>query len=123
MIVNTIIARHSDGLFLAENYEGSDDRVAIAKRKIKQLLKASLPYEEDHLRKADVDSLSLLYFISNFLILMNNSYKMHDGVIYMALCERNYPIKLANSFLEELRSGFQEVKVISDSSLKNEYRS
>ena len=61
MIANTIIARHSDGLFLAENYEGTDDRVAIAKRKIKQLLKASIPYEEDHLRKADVDALSLLY--------------------------------------------------------------
>lgn len=60
MIVNTIIARHSDGLFLAENYEGNDDRVALAKRKVKQLLKANITYEEDHLRKADVDSLCLL---------------------------------------------------------------
>lgn len=63
MIVNTIIARHADGLFLAENYEGNDERVSIAKRKIKQLLKVSIPYEEDHLRKADVDNLSLLYFL------------------------------------------------------------
>ena len=60
MILNTIIARHADGLFLAENLEGSDDRVAIAKRKIKQLLKVSIPYEEDHLRKANVDNLDLL---------------------------------------------------------------
>jgi len=95
MILNTIIARHADGLFLAENLEGSDDRVAIAKRKIKQLLKVSIPYEEDHLRKANVDNLDLFY-------------KMHDGVIYMALCEKNYPIKLANSFLEELHAGFQQ---------------
>ena len=63
MIVNTIIARHSDGLFLAENYDGTDERVAIAKRKIKQLLKVSIPYEEAHLRKADVDNLCLLYQI------------------------------------------------------------
>ena len=34
---------------------------------------------------------------------------MHEGVIYMALCERNYPIKLANSYLEELHAGFQQV--------------
>ncbi len=34
---------------------------------------------------------------------------MHDGVIYMALSERNYPIKLANSYLEELHAGFQQV--------------
>jgi len=47
---------------------------------------------------------------------------MHDGVIYMALCERNYPVKLANSYLEELRSGFQEVKVICSSTLTNEIK-
>lgn len=61
MILNTIIARHSDGLFLAENYEGTDDRVIVAKRKVKQLLKVSIPYEEDHLRKLEVDNYYLLY--------------------------------------------------------------
>jgi len=109
MILNTIIARHADGLFLAENLEGSDDRVAIAKRKIKQLLKASIAYEEDHLRKANVDNLDLFY-------------KMHDGVIYMALCEKNYPIKLANSFLEELHAGFQQ-EVRSHYGTSVDYRS
>lgn len=35
MIFDTIIARHSDGLFLAESYDDTSDGVVIAKRKVK----------------------------------------------------------------------------------------
>ena len=59
MIFDTIIARHSDGLFLAETYDENHDNIAKAKRKVKNLLRVSLSYEEDSLRSVEVEGYHL----------------------------------------------------------------
>lgn len=60
MIFDTIIARHTDGLFLAESYEESNEGVVRAKRKVKQLLKVSLPYEERNFHLVEVEGYHLV---------------------------------------------------------------
>ncbi len=42
MIHTTFIARLSDGLMLAENYEDSNETLIESKRKVKQLLKSQI---------------------------------------------------------------------------------
>lgn len=42
MIHTTFIARLSDGLMLAENYEDSNESLIESKRKVKQLLKSQI---------------------------------------------------------------------------------
>jgi hypothetical protein len=61
MIFDTIIARHSDGLFLSETYDENSEGIAKAKRKVKQLLKVSISYEEDVLRTVEVEGYHLQY--------------------------------------------------------------
>lgn len=55
MIFDPIIARHSDGLFLAETYDETNESIPRAKRKVKQLLKVSIPYEEATFKSVAVE--------------------------------------------------------------------
>lgn len=59
MIFDTIIARQSDGLFLAEVIDESKEEVGKAKRKVKQLLKFSLSTDGALLKSVEVESFNM----------------------------------------------------------------
>eukprot|EP01114_Cavostelium_apophysatum_P009951 TRINITY_DN2328_c0_g1_i1.p1 TRINITY_DN2328_c0_g1~~TRINITY_DN2328_c0_g1_i1.p1 ORF type:complete len:179 (+),score=27.85 TRINITY_DN2328_c0_g1_i1:83-619(+) len=95
MTILTLIARLSDGLMLSEAMDSADDKVADvdafrtqAKKIIKSLSRKSPT-------KMTVET-GNYYFC----------YIIEGDIVYLTLCERSYPKKLAVKFLEELQKEF-----------------
>jgi len=94
----TFLARIQDGLILVETWEqqGNDgSSVSEHKQKAKQLLKKV----RDGPSRLSVD-------------LDNSSYCFHylieEGVVFLTLCEKSFPRKLAFAFLDDVHRAFME---------------
>jgi len=98
----TFIARSCDGLILVETWDDSNKVQPQQKQQAKQLLRKMHNMPD----KCSVDGAGDYMF----------HYTMFNGVVYMALFDKNYPKNLAFAFLEDISRLFQE-------ELKREYGS
>eukprot|EP00744_Colponema_vietnamica_P020540 GILI01029211.1.p1 GENE.GILI01029211.1~~GILI01029211.1.p1 ORF type:complete len:225 (+),score=50.72 GILI01029211.1:83-757(+) len=99
MVRRTYIARATDGFILVETMDDRDPALQQYKQVVKQLLKKLSRGPA----KCSVDSGPFVFH-----------YIIEDGVIYMTLCDKSYPKRLAFQFLDEIYKGFLE-------ELKREY--
>lgn len=105
----TFIARQSDGLVLTETWDATSNAIlASYRQQAKQILKRM----RNAPPRSSVDSDNFVFHSI-----------CHDGLIYMTLCERAYPDRLAFVFLEEVQKAFEEELKVEFGTHSVDYRS
>ncbi|KAG0236570.1 SNAP receptor [Actinomortierella wolfii] len=94
MVKTTMIARVSDALPLAEPMD--DDQMEKELREYKS--QAKLIFRKLNMNSAPRCSIESGSYVFHYII--------DHGIVYLCICERNYPRKLAFSYLEDLSKEF-----------------
>lgn len=120
-----MISRTRDGLLLCASMDNDNHARELEpfKKKARQLIQSCVGTE--NCQPTNVEDpplyflLVLLYFSSNIIFMKSlfsnilfslvtiNRYHIRNGVMYLALCEKAYPKKLALAFLEEISQEFE----------------
>ncbi|KAI8909074.1 Longin-like domain-containing protein [Gorgonomyces haynaldii] len=95
MVKSTLIARVADGLPLAASMDDEESQdLSEYKNQARMLVKKLSTAEQ----RCSLDSNQYIFH-----------YLIEFGVVYLALCEKGYPKKLAFAYLEELQHEFNQV--------------
>lgn len=91
----TFIARQSDGLVLSETWDSSNSNMVLTpyKAQAKRILKCMA---NNSPRSSFVSDPYVFHCI------------IRDGIVYMTMCEKMYPDRLAFIFLEEVQTAFED---------------